>query len=359
MLYLFLVEPNLLGENMKAAVFKEAGKPLSIENVDDPSPGEGQVVVAVKRCGICGTDLHGTESHETALPSGTIPGHEFVGEIVSSGKNVGKDWKTGQKVTGLPFYSCGSCAVCQLGRPWQCKKNEVIGMLHPGGFAEYICLDTHNSIILPESVDWIEGALIEPMAVGLHSVKMASSLQGKNVLIIGAGPVGLSVTYWARFMGAYNIVVSEPEELRNKASLDYGATATINPNSTPDVSEEFSNICNGVSPDVIFECVGIPGMISEATNIATYGTELIVVGFCAREDHFVPATAMVKEMTVKFVLSYHKEDFELIAGLIAADRLDVSSMCTGTVGFIDFPDAFEDLRKPNNHCKVMLAPDGV
>ena len=100
-------------------------------------------------------------------------------------------------------------------------------------------------------------------------------------------------------------------------------------------------------------------MINDATNIAIYGTELIVVGFCTREDHFIPATAMAKEMTVKFVLSYHKEDFEFIAGLIASDRLDVSKMCTGTVGYEDFPNAFEDLRKPNNHCKVMLAPDEV
>ena len=359
MLYLSLFKSNLLGEEMKAAVFKEAGKPLSIENVDDPTPGDNQVVIAVKRCGICGTDLHGTESHETALPSGTIPGHEFVGEVVASGKSVNKQWKTGKKVTGLPFYSCGNCAVCQLGRPWQCQKNEVIGMQHPGGFADYVCLDAHNSIILPDSVDWIEGALIEPMAVGLHSVKMASSLQGKNILVIGAGPVGLSVTYWARFMGAFNIVVSEPEEIRNKASLDYGATATINPILTQDVGEEFSKICGGSSPDIIFECVGIPGMINDATNIAIYGTELIVVGFCTREDHFIPATAMAKEMTVKFVLSYHKEDFEFISGLIASDRLDVSKMCTGTVGYEDFPDAFEDLRKPNNHCKVMLAPDEV
>jgi (R,R)-butanediol dehydrogenase/meso-butanediol dehydrogenase/diacetyl reductase len=111
--------------------------------------------------------------------------------------------------------------------------------------------------MLPDSLDWVEGALIEPMAVGLHAAKMASALNGKSILVIGAGPVGLAVTYWARFMGGYNIVVSEPEALRNKSAMDYGATATIDPKAVEDVGAEFAKITGG-APDVIFECVGIP-----------------------------------------------------------------------------------------------------
>jgi len=341
---------------MKAAVFQGPGNPMSIESVDDPTPGEKQVVIAVKRCGICGTDLHGTEDHEGALPAGTILGHEFVGEVVAAGSAVAGEWKTGQKVTGLPFHSCGDCNPCRQGRPWQCSGLTVVGMQLPGGFADFVCLDTHNSIILPDSLGWVEGALIEPMAVGLHAAKMASSLNGKNILIIGAGPVGLAVAYWARFMGGYNIVVSEPEALRNKTSLDYGATATIDPTAVEDVGAEFTRI-TGTTPDVVFECVGIPGMIAQAIDIAAYGSELVIVGFCTRQDFFVPAAAMAKELVVRFVLSYHKEDFELIAGLMATDRVDVSAMCTGTVGYDDFAEAFEGLRHPNDHCKIMLAPD--
>ncbi|MGK0460785.1 MAG: (R,R)-butanediol dehydrogenase/meso-butanediol dehydrogenase/diacetyl reductase [Candidatus Azotimanducaceae bacterium] len=340
---------------MRAAVFQEPGSPMTIESVDDPTPGENQVVIAVKRCGICGTDLHFTEGHEGAVP-GSILGHEFVGEVVAAGSAVAQDWKTGQKVTGLPFHSCGQCNVCRQGRPWQCEHNTVIGMQLPGGFADFVCLDTHNSIMLPDSLDWVEGALIEPMAVGLHAAKMASALNGKSILVIGAGPVGLAVTYWARFMGGYNIVVSEPEALRNKSAMDYGATATIDPKAVEDVGAEFAKITGG-APDVIFECVGIPGMIAQAIDIAAYGSELVIVGFCSREDFFVPAAAMAKELVARFVLSYHKEDFEIIAGLMATDRVDVSKMCTGTVGYDDFAAAFEGLRTPNDHCKIMLAPD--
>ena len=157
-------------------------------------------------------------------------------------------------------------------------------------------------------------------------------------------------------MGGFNIVVSEPEALRSKTSLDYGATATIDPTAVEDVGAEFARI-TGTTPDVVFECVGIPGMIAQTIDIAAYGSELVIVGFCTRQDFFVPAAAMAKELVVRFVLSYHKEDFELIAGLMATDRVDVSAMCTGTVGYDDFAAAFEGLRQPNDHCKIMLAPD--
>ena len=342
-------------KKMRAAVFNQAGTPLSIEHVADPTPGLGQVVIAVKRCGICGTDLHGTENHEGALPSGTVPGHEYVGEVVATGKGVSGPWKTGARVTGMPFHTCGNCTPCRLGKPWQCDLKSIVGMQDPGGFADFVCLDTHNSIILPESISWVEGALIEPMAVGLHAAKMTSSLYSKNILIIGAGPVGLSVAFWARFMGGYNIVVSEPEAIRATAALRYGATATINPFEEEDVGAAFAKIA-GAPPDIIFECVGVHGMIANAIDIAAYGSELIIVGFCTRQDFFVPAAAMAKELVARFVLSYHKADFEFIAGLMATDRVEVESMCTGTVDYAGFAEAFEGLRKPNDHCKIMLAP---
>jgi len=341
---------------MKAAVFREAGKPLQIEQVEDPTPGPRQVVIEVRRCGICGTDLHGTEDHDATFAAGTIAGHEYVGEVVAAGTEVAPEWRTGARVTGLPFYSCGDCTPCRLGQPWQCPERSIIGMQHPGAFATYLSVAVHTSLLLPPSLDWVEGALIEPMAVGLHAVKMASRLDGRRVLVLGAGPVGLSVAYWARFLGARNIVVSEPEPLRNEAALRYGATETIDPRAAEDPGREFERLTGG-APDVIFECVGVPGMISQAIDLAPYGSEVLVVGFCMRQDYFVPAIAMAKELVVRFVLSYHREDFDFIAGMMAHDRVDVASMCTGTVGFGELPDAFERLRKPNEHCKLMLAPD--
>ncbi|MEM8496731.1 MAG: alcohol dehydrogenase catalytic domain-containing protein [Pseudomonadota bacterium] len=341
---------------MKAAVFKNPGEAMVIETVEDPTPGENDVVIEVKRCGICGTDLHQTESHESGLVAGTVLGHEYVGEVIAAGKQAAQNFKTGDKVTGMPFSTCGRCLPCQTGRPFQCAQLSIVGLMQPGGFAEYVRLDANNSIKVPDSVSWQEGALIEPMAVGLHAVKMAANLKGKNVLVLGAGPVGLAVAYWVRFFGAYNIVVSEPEALRNESALQYGATGTINP-ANESVSEEFERQC-GSAPHVIFECVGIPGMISQCIDFAQHGTELIVVGYCIYEDPIIPAAAMGKEMVMRFALSYHKEDFEFIAGLMASDRVNVEAMCTETVTFNNFSDVFESLRTPNNQCKVLLNPWG-
>ena len=340
---------------MKAAVFNEPGQPLTIENVADPSPQAGQVVIAVKRCGICGTDLHATEQHDDLLLPGTVMGHEYTGEIVEVGSGCSDDWKAGRKVAGMPSHSCGQCLPCRTGSPMQCEHNVIVGMQHAGGFAEYLVLDTHNSILLPDSVDWVEGALIEPLAVGLHAVNKTSDIRGKRVLVIGAGPVGLAVSFWCRFMGAYHITVTEPEALRRESALQFGADAVLPSGAPADVLPEVVKASGG-APEVVFECVGIPGMIAESVEFAGQGGELVIVGFCARQDHFVPAAALMKELTARFVLAYDKSDFEMISGLLAMDRIDVSHMCTGTVGFDEFSAAFESLRTPNAHCKIMLNP---
>jgi (R,R)-butanediol dehydrogenase/meso-butanediol dehydrogenase/diacetyl reductase len=237
----------------------------------------------------------------------------------------------------------------------QCENNIILGLQRSGGFAEYMTLDTHNSVLLPDSVDWVEGALIEPLAVGLHAINMSTDIRGKRVLVLGAGPVGLAVSFWCRFMGAYHITVTEPEQLRRESALQFGADAALASGAPAEVLPEIEKAAGG-APDVVFECVGIPGMIAEAVQYARHGGEIMVVGFCTRPDTMVPAAAMMKELTARFVVAYDKADFDMIAGLLAMDKLDVTHMCTGTVGFQDFSAAFESLRTPNSHCKIMLDP---
>ncbi len=129
---------------MRAAIFRQIGTPLTIETVEDPVPASGQVVIAVKRCGICGTDLHATEEHGSLLIPNTIMGHEYAGEIVDVGLDCPPGWNPGRKVTGLPSHSCGKCLYCLSGKPLQCQSNQVLGLQRSGGFAEYMSLDTHN-----------------------------------------------------------------------------------------------------------------------------------------------------------------------------------------------------------------------
>ena len=339
---------------MKAAVFHEAGKPLSVESVADPTPGPGEAVIRVHHCGVCGTDLHSTEQHEESGKA-IVFGHEFTGEIVALGSETPGGWREGDRLVSLPFIGCGQCVPCATGAPWQCPTRKVIGSadLH-GGFAEYVRVHLNEAVRLPDAVSWTEGALVEPLAVALHALRrVARGIEGRNVLVMGAGPIGLAATLWARFLGARHVVVSELDRGRGEKALSFGATGLVD--AKGDVAEQFRAITDA-TPDLILECVGVPGMIGKAIDLAPFRGELVVIGFCMKPDSFLPALAMVKELTVQFVIAHEKRDFQFVVDMLAAGRIKPLSMVTDIVGFDAFPQAFEALRTPNSQCKVLLDP---
>jgi threonine dehydrogenase-like Zn-dependent dehydrogenase len=177
---------------MRAAVFKGAGHPLVVEQVADPTPGEGQLVVEVAYCGICGTDLHSTREGPAMVPCNSVLGHEFVGEVAATGAGLEQAWRQGDRVCALPFLSCGRCAACLCGRPFECAGLSCIGIDAPGGFAEYVLTSEGNTLRLPDTLATADAALIEPLAVGLHAVRVGGLQAGQRVLITGAGPIGLA-----------------------------------------------------------------------------------------------------------------------------------------------------------------------
>ncbi|MEN3950714.1 alcohol dehydrogenase catalytic domain-containing protein [Iodidimonas sp. SYSU 1G8] len=338
---------------MKAAVFLEVGKPLAIETIADPTPQRGEVIIRVKHCGICGTDLHATEQH--GLPRGTVMGHEFAGEVVAIGPDVPQGWKEGDRLCTLPFIGCGQCLACYKGTPWQCETKQIIGLgALTGGFAEYTRVHLNEAVKLPASVSWKEGALVEPLAVSLHGVRgIRNGLAGKNVLVIGAGPIGLTTVLWCKFFGARHVIVSELDQGRAQMSLRYGATGLVD--AAGDVGEQFREL-TGAPPELIIECVGVPGMIAKCVELAPYGAEILVVGFCSKPDTIMPALAMAKELTMRFVVAHDKSDFQFVVDMIAANRIDVEHMVTDVVSFGELPGAFEALRTPTSQCKVLLDP---
>ena len=158
---------------MKAAVFKGAGVPLAVEQVADPTPEDNQLVVDVAYCGICGTDLHSTREGPAMVACDSVLGHEFVGEVAATGKHMHGDWKEGDRVCALPFLSCGHCEACVTGRPFECAAIACIGLDVPGGFAEYVKTSEFNTLRLPDGLATRDAALVEPLAVGLHAVRVA------------------------------------------------------------------------------------------------------------------------------------------------------------------------------------------
>ncbi len=346
---------------MKAAVFEAVGEPLRIENIPEPEPQPTDLILAVKACGICGSDLHMSQVCDRTggarpLPRGTVMGHEFAGEVVEVGSAVKGDWSVGERVAALPFIGCGRCAACLTGHGRRCA--EVIysglGQLH-GAYADYVRVGAGESLRLPDDVSYREGAMVEPLAVGLHAVRAAKLQPGDSVLVVGAGPVGLSVALWCRMFGARHVIVSDLADGRVQMAAKVGATDGIDA-SREDVIGRAKQIAGG-RPPVVFDCVGVPGSQQICMDYAPADGRVVVVGVCMQPDRTLPIKAITKELQVNYVFMYEKADFELTIEMLARRRADPLAMLTGTVGFDAFPAAFEGLRTPGDQCKVMLEPD--
>lgn len=340
---------------MKAAVFKEVGQPLSVEQVDDPAPAPSELVMKVAYCGICGTDLHATREGLTTACCGQILGHEYVGEIAEVGPEAEGDWQVGDRICALPFIACGRCLPCAAGRFFECANKKVSGVDDQGGFAEYVTTGCRESIRLPDSLDLQTAALVEPLAVGIHAVRIADVKAGSRVMIIGAGPIGLTVALWCRFFGAREVVVSELAQTRSALARQMGATAVVQPDAQKGAEgllEQYIDTAGG-PPDVIFECVGAPGLLQQCIEMAPYGSKIIPVGVCEQPDAIMPFFGLVKELNIQFAMAYTRDDFETCVAMLADRRIDVAPMITDIVSLDELPDAFEALKTPTSQCKVL------
>ncbi|MBV9045778.1 MAG: alcohol dehydrogenase catalytic domain-containing protein [Alphaproteobacteria bacterium] len=339
---------------MRAAVFKELQKPMVIESVTDPVCLPTNIILKVKNCGICGSDLHMTEPGTIMpLPGGAIMGHEFAGEVMEVGSAVKHLWKTGDRVAGFPVICCGDATPCLnwTGRGL-CAKMTPVGLGQaPGAYAEFVRIGASQGYKLPESVSFREGAMVEPLAVGLHAVDMAKMSRGATVLVIGAGPVGLATMLWAKFLGARHVIVSEKAENRKKMAARFGATDAIDPGQP--LAPQVRAIA-GKDADIIFECVGVPGLLNNVMAEAPRGGRIVVAGVCQQPDTIMPLMGIMKELEIQFVLGYRPADFDYVIAMIAQDRVDVAHMVTDIVDLEALPAAFEALRKPSHQCKVML-----
>ncbi len=345
---------------MRAAVFQRVGQPLTVRTVPDPEPGPSELVLAVRDCGICGSDLHATEVTDTSggmplLPAGTIMGHEFSGEVVAVGSAVAGRFKLGDRVTSLPYIACGVCAACLTGQGHRCSAAVPGGFGKlAGAYAEYVRVGVHETLPLPPEVDWRTGALVEPLAVGLHAVGAARLRPGEAVLVVGAGPIGLAVTLWCRFFGAGHVIVSDLSSERAEQSPRMGATGLIHA-GREDVVAAFKRQA-GRRPDVVFDCVGLPGSQQLAMDYAPANGRIVVAGVCMQPDRIFPVKAITKELEVRYVYAYGKPDFAFTIEMLARSRLDAAAMLSDTVGFDRFPAAFEALRTDKRKIKVMLEP---
>jgi len=340
---------------MRAAVFRGPQAPLSIETVPDPVPAADQVVIEVVHAGICGSDLHMAESEHTA--SGLILGHEYAGTIAELGSGVSGSWKVGDRVTALPLFAChrADCAACSADLPAICPANLFAGtdLLAQGAYAQLVGARAAMVQRLPDGVSFAEGAMVEPLAVGHHIVSRAESLRDAAVLVLGGGPIGVAVALFAALAGARHVIVSERSPERRALAVAMGA-GVIDP-AAGDVGEAFARLTGG-QPQVVFECVGVPGMLAQAVSLVAIRGQVIVAGVIIEQDTFLPIVALGKEVTIRYSQAYAERDFEAVIDAIARGRIAPAPIHTSTVSLDALPAAFAALRGNPRECKVLISP---
>ena len=337
---------------MKACVFKAVGQPLEFVELPDPKAGPGEIVVRVRACGICGSDLHAATNGDSKLPPGTIMGHEFAGLVEEVGAGV-TGFATGDPVAAMSYLPCGECASCLAGFGMQGAAMRPIGFGDvPGGYAELAKLRPGGVFKMPRTMSFRLGATVEPLVVGFHGLRRSGLQAGETCVIMGAGPIGLMTLLWARYAGARTIVVSEIQMHRRDLALKLGADSAVDPRMH-NPAAAMARI-SGAGPDVVFECIGQPGSLAQAIAIARRGGRLAVLGAAMEDDGFPPAVAMKKELDVRFSLGIEPGEIETTIAVLASGRIDTEPLITHVVGLDNLPRAFAALAQPHNQCKVMV-----
>jgi threonine dehydrogenase-like Zn-dependent dehydrogenase len=347
---------------------------LVVDDVPDPTPGPGEVLVKTLACGICGSDLHALKhadrmfeaSRRAGAPFSVdlardlVMGHEFCAEIVDYGADATRGLRPGTRVCSIPFLLRGTDV-------------QLVGYSNdtPGGYAEYMRLTEALLLEVPNGLSPQHAALTEPMAVGLHAVEMARLERNDAPLVIGCGPVGLAVIAALRLRDARPIVVADFSPRRRALAAAMGADIVVDPaERSPYESWQDVALWQGddapprlpwipgppLRPAVVFECVGVPGVILQIMASVASHARIVVVGVCMESDRIEPMYGISKELNVQFVLAYTPEEFARTLYTLAEGKIPVEPLITGSVGVDGVARAFDELASPERHAKIIVEP---
>jgi threonine dehydrogenase-like Zn-dependent dehydrogenase len=331
---------------MRASVLRD-GRMVYRDDVPDPVPESGQVLVGVRACGICGSDLHfaahaaevvalsnelarGARGMELDLNRDVFMGHEFSAEVLEAGPDT-ETHPPGTLVTSIPVLLSDKGI-----------ESIVFSNTTLGGYAERMLLSAPLLLPIPNGLGFKHAALAEPMAVGLHAVNKSNIAPGEKALVIGCGPIGIAIIAALRTRGVETIVAADFSLKRRELAAIMGAHQTVDPAQ--------GSPFDTVKAAVVFEAVGVPGIIDDVMRRARRGTRLVVAGVCMQPDTVHPFFAIAKEVSLQFVNAY-----DPLRALAEGD-IDVSPLITGEVGLDGVGQAFDDLADPERHCKILVTP---
>lgn len=333
---------------MRVAIFNGPERPITIEQVPVPQPGADDVLLKVGRCGICGSDIAMTGGGPFGFPAGFTLGHEYAGEVVECGRNI-TDVKVGDRVACIPSIGCGQCGACAAGLYLSCTASRPLF----GGFGDYVAAPRKNAVVLPRSLSESDGALVEPMACGLHALTMARIAKGDSLLVLGAGSMANAMVYWARRLGAGRIVVASRSAHRRDIAMAMGADAMHS--FDEDAPDALAAIFGGM-PDIVAECVGKPDMLNLAIDHVRPGGTVLCMGMCMLPEALVAARCTFKEVSLLFPLGYSVAEFERTARAFDAGDIRPDLMVSDVIALEELPAAMERIRAGAKCHKVHVDP---
>ena len=338
---------------MKAAVYK-GNQRFDVEQMPTPTPGPGQVLVKVKYCAICGTDVHGF-LYDT-IPPGAVIGHEYCGDVVQLGPEVTR-WKRGDRVVGG-----GGTPPPGQGPDWSTDprfnyRTMGFSSKRVRAYAEYVLMEEWEPVPIPEGVSDEAAALCEPCSVAVRAVRLSQLRLGDSAAILGAGPIGLFCLQVAKAAGAGAVFVSEPVPARREAARKLGADAVIDP-AKEDVVSRMVSLTDGLGPHVVFECAAAKSTLDQAFNMARHSGQVVLVALTWEPTPVQSADWITREVSLKASIAARPDEWRIALELIRSGAVTMEPLLS-EASFIpldEIQEAFEALVKPTTQLQMVVKP---
>lgn len=327
---------------MKSLICTTPGQ-FEYKDIAEPVLAEGNTLLRIKRIGICGTDLHAYEGTQPFFSYPRILGHELAADIV---KTDDKNFHPGEAVTFIPYFNCGHCIACRMGKPNSCTSLKVSGVHIDGGMVEYLSVPTY-SLVHGNGLSYDELALVEPLAIGAHGVRRAAVAEGEYVLIVGAGPIGLGTMEFARIAGGKVIAMDINEDRLKFCKEKLQVTDTVNP-ATEDAMEKLKVITSGDMPTVIIDATGSLKAINNAFQYLAHGGRYVLVGLQKGDISFSHPEFHKREATLMSSRNATRADFEHVIDSMKSGFVNPTNYISHRVNFEQVKEQFSSWLDPVN-----------
>ncbi|MFN0090511.1 MAG: zinc-binding dehydrogenase [Acidimicrobiales bacterium] len=341
---------------MRAGVIRGKGQ-FALAEVAEPAPGEGQAVVDIQRCGICGSDVHAYVEGWAYAPG--ICGHEWMGVVraVAPGVTVVGE---GDRVVGSGVApGCGACEECRADLPEYCStaRAAYAGRRAPanGGFARSMALDANRLCRIPAAVSDEQGAIVEPSSVALHGVRKSRLRMGDVACVVGCGPIGLLTIQCALIAGAGHVIAVEPDAARRERALRMGAHAAFAPGA--ELREHLNELTGSLRADIAFDCAGVPQTLQQSVDLVRRGGSVCMIGVSNGDATVAPMRWVGKEVSIDTSMVFTLEEMGIAAGLVADGRLRVGELHDATITLDELGATIDDLANRRlDAVKVLVDP---